>query len=424
MCIRWHVRTPTSAKISKIHDTITLGLAGTLDFQRGMIQNLFLVCVLVTSRSLSFSVTLPLHQANISNFLYYNGSLNHSGLELHVRHIQHRHRLAQHVGGQQESISSKRSYGQVLFQEGVLGTVPTIPITVGGQALSMIFDTTALVSTVDPLQYNPQQSVSAQHIGFAYVSQLPDGRMSEVTRWNDIISIGGLSVRATFGRIEDPIIDSLQTSSAGILAFSRHDLRSPHPAPPIYEMQRGNLLDDSLFAFSYPRAARHGSPPEAPGKLTIGEVDRSACHSQLRYTSFERDLRYRNLWATRGTINGNAGVMVLDTSAAFILLPMEIAEPFFAHLGMITEAFGSFLIAKYPCERHPFIQIKIGRRSILLHQSSIQYGAVVDGWCTCSIVGANEGDITLGRPFFENAYTIVELDLVNGAEGRLGLGIV
>ncbi|KAL9934672.1 hypothetical protein V8E36_006447 [Tilletia maclaganii] len=178
-------------------------------------------------------------------------------------------------------------------------------------------------------------------------------------------------------------------------------------------MQRGSHLDRPLFSFSIPRAGIGGAL-ETEGKLSIGAIDRNAYTASLRYTSVESDQRFRHLWAVRGALNGHESVMILDTVVPFILLPIALARSLFYHLSLGTERLGSSLVARYPCARPPTFRVRIGRSSIVLHSSSVRLGTGADGWCTTSIIGAEQEEVTLGRPFFENAYTVIDL------RGRVG----
>ncbi|KAL9940602.1 hypothetical protein V8E36_000090 [Tilletia maclaganii] len=108
-------------------------------------------------------------------------------------------------------------------------------------------------------------------------------------------------------------------------------------------------------------------------------------------------------------------MMILDTGSSFIVLPLEMARMLFSRLDLRTEAVGSSLIALYPCADYPSIEITINRDGIVLHPSSMQFGAANNGWCKLSVIGAEQEDVTLGRPFFENAYTVIDMS------GRVGL---
>ncbi|KAL9937562.1 hypothetical protein V8E36_003971 [Tilletia maclaganii] len=108
-------------------------------------------------------------------------------------------------------------------------------------------------------------------------------------------------------------------------------------------------------------------------------------------------------------------MMILDTGSAFIVLPLQMAQRLFSRLNLRTEASESSLIALYRCTNHPSIKITIDQISIVLQPSSMQFGADFNGWCTLSVIGAEQEDVTLGRPFFENAYTVVDI------RGHVGL---
>ncbi|KAL9939862.1 hypothetical protein V8E36_001679 [Tilletia maclaganii] len=380
----------------------------------------FIVGLIVVLRSSVLSVTVPLHRLNNSGLLHPNGSLYHVGLDFHIQHIKHRYCLrqqTQRMCRRKYPALSRRINGQVSLDLSGLGAAPMVSIQIGGQALSVTFDTAALVTVVDSSIYNPHQSPSAFDLASYFQSRLPDGRISTVARWNDFMSITGIHVRACFDRSEERVFESSATTAAnGLLAFSRYDQESQNPAPPIYEMLAKSLLDWPIFAFSLARTGNSGTQGEIGGQLSIGTIDHSAYHGRLSRSVFERGPRYQGLWAIRGTINSYEAMMILDTGASLIFLPMRIAGSIFADWNMHTEISGGALIAKYECTRAIAIAIKIGERSTVLRRSSIQFGDQDNGWCMLSIVGNEQEEVTLGRPFFESVYTTIDLN------GRLSLG--
>ncbi|KAL9937110.1 hypothetical protein V8E36_004345 [Tilletia maclaganii] len=104
----------------------------------------FAIGVFLWSWTRAFSVTVHLRQANISTLLHPNGTLNDASLSRHIRHIKHRYCLVQPKHNScQEATSSlyNRDHGQVSIATGILDEPPTIPVSVGGQTLSVIFDT-------------------------------------------------------------------------------------------------------------------------------------------------------------------------------------------------------------------------------------------------------------------------------------------
>ncbi|KAL9940876.1 hypothetical protein V8E36_000364 [Tilletia maclaganii] len=374
----------------------------------------------VTPGTLSLSATIPLRQTNASAWLHPNGTLNHMSLDFQIHHIQHRYCLAQqnhHLCRQGFSSLYKRRTGQVSMNTRILGGAPTIPISIGGQALTVGFDTVALLSVVGPPRYLPEQSPSVEYVGPDYFVNLPDGRASRMARLNDIVSIDGLTVRSTFVLSEERLFRHSAPAVDGTLSFARCDLRSYIPASPIYEMRQGELLARAVFSFSFPRAGHFELPFQADGKLTIGAIEPSAYGGVIRYSHIESAPRYQNLWASHGSINGQESVMIFDTGSPFILVPKVLARVLFSRLNLWVEDFENSLIAKQWCASVPLtvITIKIGFRNTILLPSSLILSAENNGWCTLSVIGAEQEDITLGRPFFENVYTIMDLN------GRVGL---
>ncbi|KAL9935973.1 hypothetical protein V8E36_004815 [Tilletia maclaganii] len=383
-------------------------------WQQPMLLQLFIVVVLLSSRSDSRSFTIPLQQANHSVFFQPNGSLDAIRFAGHTRYIRHMHCLAQQKNRlcEHETLPLRRQEsGQLSIHGGAFGAAPTMTIAVGGQTLPVIFDTTALVSVVDPVHYLPERSSSAHHLQLRHLVRLVDGRTAEMIRWKDLISIAGLNAFATFDRSEQRIFDPSISAAGGVLAFSKHDATCQNPTPIIYVLQQELRLDRPIFSFSLPRYQYFGGPLEADGKLTIGDFDRDRGrrNQALRYFPFEPGPRYRNLWATRGKINNHSGVMILNTVSAFIILPIQLARTLFAELNLRTEEVRGSLLARYPCASYLYIDLRIGEKPMFLRRSSLQFGDQHEGQCTLSIIGDYQEEITLGRPFFESVYTVIDL---------------
>ena len=100
--------------------------------------------VIVLSWALGASVTIPIHRTNSTNILHPNGTLDYVNLGLHVRYVQNRYCMAQqrhHLCRRPFSTLDRRYRGEVSLEVSGLGGAPTIPIFVGGQVLSVVFDT-------------------------------------------------------------------------------------------------------------------------------------------------------------------------------------------------------------------------------------------------------------------------------------------
>ncbi|KAL9934502.1 hypothetical protein V8E36_006958 [Tilletia maclaganii] len=380
-----------------------------------MLRLLFVVGAWLVAWAFGVSEIIALHQVNTSVLLYPNGTLDYAKVKSQIRHIQHRHCLAQqkhHSCRWMFPSLYKRHHSQEAMEQSGLAGAPTIQVYIGDQALMLMFDTTAMHTLIEPARYVSGRSTSAENLGYRYFALSPSGRVSEAACWRDTMSIASLSVRSTFFQGQHHILDPSSTAADGVVSFSRHHLLSQNPAPPIYEMHHALLLDRSLFAFSLPHAARR-LPTD--GFLTLGAIDRTAFTGSLRYSPVEWQARYQNLWAVRGKLNGRERVMIFDTSSPFIVLPIQLARAVFNEQYVEPVLSQGVLFGRYFCRRDPSIRIRIGRASVLIHPISLQFGAEDNGLCALSVVGAEQEDITLGRPFFENAYTVMDLS------GRVGL---
>ncbi|KAL9935596.1 hypothetical protein V8E36_005173 [Tilletia maclaganii] len=299
-----------------------LALVSAPFWQRLMLVHIFIAVAVLSALSDSHSLTISLQQANHSVFFHANGSLDAVHFAGHTRYIRFSYCLTQQQSHpcRQELLSLyKRESGQLTFQQGALGATPTLTIAVGGQSLSVIFDTAAVMSIIDPVSYSPEQSSTVHDLRIHYTTQLADGRTAEMVRWRDLISIAGLNVLATVDRSEERIFDPTRSTAGGILAFSKHGPTCQSPVPPIYVMRQRQQLDRPIFSFSLPRSQYFGGPLETDGKLTIGGFDRARGLEALRYSPVVAELRFRYLWATPGKINNHPGVMM------YVLLKIYIA---------------------------------------------------------------------------------------------------
>ncbi|KAL9933360.1 hypothetical protein V8E36_007536 [Tilletia maclaganii] len=133
--------------------------------QLGILRSSFVIGALLLSWTWGLSGTVRLHQGNISTLLHPNGTLNDAGLSQHIRHIQHRYCLAQqkhHSCRKTPSSLHNRDNNQVLIGTEALGAPPTIPISVGGQNLLVVFDTVRYYyNSIGSWPRCPAQSFSA-----------------------------------------------------------------------------------------------------------------------------------------------------------------------------------------------------------------------------------------------------------------------
>ncbi|KAL9939863.1 hypothetical protein V8E36_001680 [Tilletia maclaganii] len=369
-----------------------------------MLLYYLLVCLSLSSSCTSFSLTVPLYGFMNTSLNHPNGSLNSVNLERHVRRRQCRYLLATKLHHCRNDIPltsfSRRRPGEVRIDMNDVGAAAVGQAQIGDHSVAVVFDTTARNSVIDASAYDPTQSAGARYVGDQYLGQLPDGRFTEVMHWNDLVSIAGIGVRTTFGRSQDRIFDSSMTAAKGIFAFSRFDPSARRPEPLIFAMQRAHLLDQPVFCFTLARTGGAGSASQRIGSLLIGRSDTSAYSGRLRYTQVETGPPYNDLWAVRGDVNGYRSVMI----------------NVFYQLGLVMEEFDGALIAKYLCRRPPRIQLRIGTRLIPLRSESLHFSVESDRLCRLSIIGADQEYVTLGRPFFESAYTMFDL------RGRVGLG--
>ncbi|KAL9934994.1 hypothetical protein V8E36_006070 [Tilletia maclaganii] len=157
--------------------------------------------------------------------------------------------------------------------------------------------------------------------------------MSQVSRWNDVTSVGNIETTMTFDRAEQDMFNPAQTSAMGICAMSRNQAIYGGVYPLIEVLYRNFLLDQPVFALSL---SRIGPTADTGGTLSLGSHRRG-----LRFIPLEQDLRYAGLWAIRGQINGISSRMILASGSPFVILPVVVARSIFNAFGLVVEEYGT-----------------------------------------------------------------------------------
>ncbi|KAL9932821.1 hypothetical protein V8E36_008520 [Tilletia maclaganii] len=387
------------------------------------------ILLFLSLATLCSSFTVQLRAVNETVFLHPNGTLNVAKALHHIhagrckyQQVREDSRLC-HL----YSSSEKRSTERIDLYSIYDVIAPVGQLSVGGQPFKVIFNTAALVSIVDPRAYSPTASPTAEHIGQSYINTFPGQHVSQVSRWRDFTSIGGIGTAATIDLAWQPIFDSSETEALGVCAMSRGDISSSRPLPVIKEFVRARLLDRPVFAFSLSRLRQ---PQTSGGEITLGSHRRN-----LRFALLEADPRYAGLWAVSGVFNDFESKMILDSGSSFIVIPAWEATRIFNNLGLVIEQHRSVVMAKYLCKFPPIFQITIGSRQITLSADSVQFGLPEESvhfvqpehqLCILSIVGEQRDDVRLGLPFFRSAHVAFDLEFETrgyGTRGRVGIGL-
>ncbi|KAL9939473.1 hypothetical protein V8E36_001290 [Tilletia maclaganii] len=192
------------------------------------------------------------------------------------------------------------------------------------------------VTIVDPRMYLPEASPTAQRIGQPRLFFLPNTGMSQVSRWRDITTVGGIETYTTFDRAEQRMFTPAQQDAMGICAMSRYHTSSGGVYSLIEVLSRNLLLDRPVFALSLSRPEQTASITEHGGELSLGDH-----RTRLRYSPLEQDPHYAGLWAVSGTLNGIVSRMILASGSRFITLPVPLARLIFGRLGLMVEKYGS-----------------------------------------------------------------------------------
>ncbi|KAL9933140.1 hypothetical protein V8E36_007858 [Tilletia maclaganii] len=384
-----------------------------------MLQVILLLSVAV----LGSSIIVPLRIGNETDFFHPNGTLDAANVRHHIHYIQchcQQSRTARSLCRFDASLRKRRIESIELFSAYHAAT-PIGELKVGGQELNVIFDTIVPVTIVDPRAYLPEASLTAQSVEQARWSVLPIMGMSQVSRWRDVTSVGGINTMTTFDRSEQHLITPAQPAAMGICAMSRHHTSFGGPYTLIEVLSQHQLRNKPVFALSFFRLEQTTLTTEHGGLLSLGLHRRG-----LRFLPLEQDLRYAGLWAISGHLNGIYSRMILASGSPFIVLPVTFARQIFDRPGLVIEQYGSTLIAKYACAHPPLFHITFRAISITLSSDSVRFGAVEAGHCISSIIGAEQDDITLGLPFFRSAYVAFDLSGRaggSGPPGRVGIGL-
>ena len=119
-----------------------------------MLRLLFVVGAWLVAWAFGVSEIIALHQVNTSVLLYPNGTLDYAKVKSQIRHIQHRHCLAQqkhHSCRWMFPSLYKRHHSQEAMEQSGLAGAPTIQVYIGDQALMLMFDTVRRPCTVPML---------------------------------------------------------------------------------------------------------------------------------------------------------------------------------------------------------------------------------------------------------------------------------
>ncbi|KAL9936978.1 hypothetical protein V8E36_004213 [Tilletia maclaganii] len=420
-----------------------------------MLRIILLLCIAV----LCSSITVPLKIANETVYFYANGTLDAEKIRHHIHYIQchyQQSRTARSLCRFDAPLRKRRVESIELFSPSHAAT-PVGELRVGGQAFNAIFDTvrrlhsqersdsmllidigllhhfapfcelsTQLtleivpVTIVDPRAYLPETSPTARRVGEDRLTHIPAGGVSVVSRWRDVMTVGGIETITTLDRGENHMFDPTWNAAMGICAMSRYDSSSGGALSMIEVLTGRQLLDRPVFAFSLSRLGQTTQVTENGGILSLGYHRRS-----VRFSPLEQDPRYAGLWAISGHLNSISSRMILASGCPFIILPVQLARSIFDAHGLLVEEYGTALIAKYICALPPHFHIRFPAISVTLSMDSIMLGVDENDFCILSIIGAMQVDITLGLPFFRSAY--VAFDLIGragryGTPGRVGIG--
>ncbi|KAL9932616.1 hypothetical protein V8E36_008733 [Tilletia maclaganii] len=384
-----------------------------------MLLKMLHILILFSIVVLSSSITVKLRAPNETTYLHHNGTLDTKKLLRHLRYVQCRFQSTQTANHPCifSSPLQKRVAESTELHWPAHSAAPVGELSIAGRPTLVFFDTAAQFTIFDRRTYTPALSPTAEPIGDPFLATFSDGRQSQMSRWRDFVGIGNLVAKITFDRAQEPMFNPTRTDAMGICALSRFDGLGGRPLSVIEELSRGRLLDLPVFAFAL---SRSGQKAPNGGWLFFGFHRRG-----LRFADLDRDPRYAGLWAVHGSLNGVASTMVLDTVSNLIVLPVRHASDIFARLGLRVVRHNSVLMARYNCNFHPDISIKIATRTIELSRDSVELSADEQNVCTLSIVGQQQDHITLGLPFFRNAYVAFDLvGRVEGSEGpgRIGIG--
>jgi len=132
---------------------------------------------------------------------------------------------------------------------------------------------------------------------------------------SDILNIGGLQTRVTFGEataVGDP------GSSDGILGLAYRSISAQHVLPPFFVFEQQGLLAENLFCFYLQ------SDSLQDGELTLGGIDTSKYSGSIAYTPIINE-EYYLVGLTEITINNQkftqATSAIVDSGTSFLVGP-------------------------------------------------------------------------------------------------------
>lgn len=296
----------------------------------------------------------------------------------------------------------------------------TSPVTIGGQQLTLDFDTGSsdlwVFSTLLPSSegaghtlFNPQQSSSfVNYPGASWLSTYGDGSAAEGTVGFDQVTVGGAVVAKQCVELAEKTSGFQSfTESDGLLGlgFSSINTVKPQKQKTFWE----NLLPDlemPVFTADLDETAS--------GSYDFGSIDSSKFTGELQYAAVDTSQGYWLVDSAANTIGGRqrkcttCSPAVMDTGTTLMLVDADVATAYYQQVQGATLTGDGMIV--YPCsETLPDFGVAIGNNMITLKGADLLQQTQGET-CLGGIQPATRG-INLqiyGDVFFKQYFTVFD----------------
>ncbi|CAO1616237.1 unnamed protein product [Parajaminaea phylloscopi] len=320
-------------------------------------------------------------------------------------------KVAKHIS------SVKTKYTQTLANlEGGNGkrAVSNIPLTaqqggsfwsgnvqIGGQTLSIDFDTGSSDIVINQGAYTPSSSSTKTSKTFVN-SYGTSGSVTQVrgTVYQDSFSSGSLKAsKASVGLITSGgnVIDGAD----GLIGLAYPSISNYGSSlPPLFDtLISQNAVSSKTFGF----ALSQGS-----SELTLGGIDSTKYSGPITYTGLSR----KAYWQVPATVNGLSFSSIVDSGTTLVIADTDSgsAQAFFKKIGVQTFTQDGQLYGEVDCNSPPTITFNYGGKAVTLSKDSSILGQTNSGTCVLSIVGTSVGQSAwiTGDPVFLNSYIVFD----------------
>jgi saccharopepsin len=196
----------------------------------------------------------------------------------------------------------------------------------------------------------------------------------------------------------------------GILGLAYDTISVNGIVPPVYEMIKGKMLDDPVFAF------RMGSSEADGGEATFGGVDDSAYTGKIHYVPVRRkaywEVEIEKVQFGDDVLELENTGAAIDTGTSLIVTPVDVAEMLNTQIGAKKSWNGQYTVDCAKVPDLPDLSFFFDGKAYPL--KSTDYILNLQGTCVSAFTGMDinlpGGDLWIvGDVFLRKYYTVYDL---------------